>query len=125
MRYIFDLEKLKTDTLPEAYQWVEDQFPVKNYGEDILIWEAWGMRYLLTQSFMAGRESLESKLAAKDREIERLKGEVLWHLASQPRRMIIKLENDVTKLNGLLDRALELLYLYDNCSVNEIEQERK
>ena len=58
LRYIFDLDKYKNQTDKIAKDWVESNFPEKHYGHDILIYEAWDMRALLEQAFMAGRESI-------------------------------------------------------------------
>lgn len=56
-RWIFDLDAWKNKTTPDAKQWVEEQFPEQHYGLDILIYEAWDMRALLEQAYMAGKES--------------------------------------------------------------------
>lgn len=56
-RWIFDLDAWKNNTTPDAKEWVEEQFPKKHYGDDIYTYEAWDMRALLEQAYMAGKES--------------------------------------------------------------------
>ena len=57
LRTIFDLDLYKNKTDEIAKAWVEDNFPEKFYGDDILFYEGWPLRSLLEQAFMAGRES--------------------------------------------------------------------
>lgn len=57
-RWIFDLDAYRNRTTIDAKEWVESQFPEQHYGKDILIYEAWDMRALLEQSYMAGKESM-------------------------------------------------------------------
>jgi len=61
IRDIFDLKKWQEHTLPEAKDWVEAQFPREHYGENIWTYEAWSLRALLEQAFMAGIESVSEK----------------------------------------------------------------
>lgn len=56
-RDIFDLEAYKNQTDQDAKDWVDAQFPEKYYGESILVYEAWDLRKLLEQAYMAGKES--------------------------------------------------------------------
>jgi len=56
-RYIFDLDKWKNETSKDAKDWVEVQFPEKHYGYNIAVYEAWGLRPLFEQAYMAGKES--------------------------------------------------------------------
>lgn len=69
-RHIFDLDAWTNRTAKDAKDWVEAQFPEEHYGKDILIYEAWDLRALLEQAYMAGVES--SKTIAK---LEELKNE--------------------------------------------------
>lgn len=57
-RYIFDLDAWKNKTTVDAKEWVESNFPEKNYGKDIFTYEAWDGRALFEQSYMAGKESM-------------------------------------------------------------------
>lgn len=52
--HIFDLEFYEKRMPAESKAWVEAQFPTENYGETILIYEAWGMRHLLEMAYAAG-----------------------------------------------------------------------
>jgi uncharacterized coiled-coil DUF342 family protein len=74
-QHIFDLEFYRAHVTPEAKGWVEEQFPEEHYGEDILVYEAWGMRALLEMAFMAGASSARQDVPALLACIEALERE--------------------------------------------------
>lgn len=82
-RDIFDIEARITNTDDDAKEWSESQFPKEHYGNDILIYEGWGMRALLEQAFMAGKESKEQ--AKLYRAIERKALEIAANASTSPR----------------------------------------
>jgi len=79
-RYIFDLSAWKNNTTPDAKGWVEEQFSRENYSEEIVqddfhkmnskdidkwVYEAWDLRALLEQAYMAGKESVTGESSGK------------------------------------------------------------
>lgn len=67
-RWIFDLNEWKTNTSLDAKKWVNNQFPKKHYGNEILesVYEGWDLRAFLEQAYMAGKESSTNKRKKKE-----------------------------------------------------------
>lgn len=62
--YMFDLESYDRVT-PEIKALVEEFFPREFYGEDILVYEAWGMRHIIELAMLIAVEQEQDTLEAK------------------------------------------------------------
>lgn len=86
-RYIFDLDKRNSHTDQDAKAWVESNFPKENYGKEIYpgkclplnkeelddFWfEAWDLRALFEQAYMAGKENQSDKLSSLEEQAQAL-----------------------------------------------------
>lgn len=69
--HIFNDDFYNSQISLESKQWVEDNFPEKNYGKDIFIYEAWPMRSLLEMAFEIGGILKNKALLSENENLKR------------------------------------------------------